>query len=166
MRKMAAIVLGLSLTCGAEAQTTGPIPVVCKGASVTLGVSTSSSNIALPSSSPNCRVVTLINDGTVEVFYATGTSGVTAAVPTAGVPGNNVPLLPGVPVSVWITDGFLAAITVSSTALLRIIQSSGKMTSRNIGGGGSAPPPPVGSKLLVNTGVALLVSDGAALLVQ
>lgn len=106
----------------AQAQQGGPpnsIGGIVLGGNTSLTVATTTSNIALPSSTTPYPFVTLINDGSNELFFAYGGSAVTATT-------SSYPLPVGECVSFWANGATkVAAIGSGGATTLRIIQTSG-----------------------------------------
>jgi hypothetical protein len=107
------------------------------GGNASLSVSVASGNVAFPASSSGFPAALLANDGGVDLFYALGNSGVTAATSSAALlPGNQICVAIGTATNV-------AAITSTSTATLQVTQLSG---CPSISGG---PLPPSGGSVTV-----------------
>lgn len=111
-----------------------PAPVAVMGGVVSLNASNTSANRAFSASTSAYPAVLFINDGTNEAFVAIGTSSVSATTAS-------MPLPPGNCVTQWLgSNGYFAAITVSSTTTVRALQWNGapgfSCTSPAIGGSG------------------------------
>ena len=80
--------------------------------------------IAMTAVRPACGTVELLNDGSSEVFFQLGATGVTAALPTAGVAGLNVALPAGGSIILKFSPltPYVAALTSASTSTLRVLQ--------------------------------------------
>ncbi len=83
----------------------------------TLSVTTTTANVALPSTFAACPFVVLKNDGPNEIFYKPGnTNAVTAVVTNYPLASGDIVLLQGGPAT------YVAAITSTSTSTLRVVQ--------------------------------------------
>ena len=120
--------LGLLISVNAaNAQTPPqPGPQAILGGVVSLAVTTASASVALPVSTTAYPVVTLLNDGSSEIFVLLGGSGVvatTASVPLP--PGSTIRL--SVLGAFWPTSpaSYVAAIAATGTSTLRVLQANG-----------------------------------------
>ena len=124
IRVLVGFLLGLCATwTGVQAQ---PAPTPPRTSTIfgntTLNVSTTSASMGAPAGTAIAPWVTLLNEGPSEVFVVTGTSGVTAT--TSGLP---IPVGASIPVPVSSASAYIAAITASGTAKLRLIQANGPL---------------------------------------
>jgi len=112
----------------AHAQTPGsPKTQAILGGIATLAVTTTSANVALPAISTQYPVVTLLNDGTSEIFVRLGNSSVTATT-------SYLPIPSGISITVWVSSPlwnaspatYVAAITSTGSSTLRILQANGQ----------------------------------------
>lgn len=92
----------------------------------TIAVTTVSARLQLPNSTTLFPSVLVINDGTVEVFVSIGgaTITATACTSTTGTCAS-VPVPAGHAISGFAGGGYVAAITGTSTSVLRIVQFNG-----------------------------------------
>ncbi len=90
----------------------------------TLAVTTTSANILLPNSITLYPFVNLLNDGTGELFFALGSSAVTASA------ADSIPIPAGKCLSVYCNgNDYVAAVGAAATTL-RITQSNGPACPR------------------------------------
>ena len=113
----------LPLAAWAQTPPTPGLASVILG-NATLAVTNASGNVAIPSGS---QVVTLLNDGSKELYYTGGGSTVTATT-------SNIPLPPGACWSMVVQSGagvtYIAAITGGAdTTTLRVIGSNGGLNA-------------------------------------
>jgi len=100
-------------------------------ANTTLAVTGSSARVALPSTTATCKVVTLVNDGTSEVFVKFGDNTVTATT-------NDIPIPAGASPAIWTAGTYVAAISAGGSSNLRVIQGNGPLAFRGGSGGSTA----------------------------
>lgn len=109
-----------SFGAGAQGGPPNPSPVAMLGGNTTLAVTTSTARVAFPVSPTIFPAALVINDGTVEIFFAIGGSSVVATATSA-------PLLPGKCLALYVGAATnVAAIAATGTSNLRVLQFNGQ----------------------------------------
>lgn len=112
----------------------GPIGVSAICGNASLSVTTSSARVVIPVLS-NCNVVTLLNDGTDEMFVKLGDGSVTAATTDIAIPG-------GRSLSIPIGNALdIAAIMGANSSVLRVYVGNGSIQISRLRGTVDPPPP-------------------------
>jgi hypothetical protein len=128
-----AAALALAFCCApAMAQSAPPSPppfsVLCY--QTTLAVTDASANTPFYPV-PSCNALTLINEGTADVYFATGDSSVTASAGGGCLAQNGTyqggcDIPPGQRITIWLGTGtYIAAVTASDTSNFAIYEATG-----------------------------------------
>lgn len=151
--KAAALAAMAFLALGPASAQQAPTPAGYSslGGQVSLNATTSSSNIALPSSTTAFGAVTVFNKGTNDVHVALGGSGVVATT-------SSVTVVAGTSYTFWVNspgsgvvggpNTYIAGITASGSATILVYQASGPVNLDAAGAAVSNSPIPPGSNTI------------------
>lgn len=143
MKRLLALSAGLLMVFGgvaaAQVPSAMPAPFSSLGGAVTVAASSVSANAQLPASLTAFGAVTIYNKGTTDAYFALGGSGAVATTTgSCTLTGPSCIVPAGTSITVWVNgNGYIAAITASSTTTLVVYQASGAVSFRAPSGSGS-----------------------------
>lgn len=146
MKRLLALSAGLLIALGggaaAQVPPAMPAPFSSLGSAFTLAASGTSASAQLPASTAAFGAITIYNKGTTDAYYALGGSSVVATSTGSCILTGPSCIVPaGTSITVWVNgNGYIAAVTASSTTTLIVYQASGAISFRapTGSGGGSS----------------------------